>query len=116
MSSTRALGITAPSESAMAPRTVAASAVSVNEPNRSRKQRKFLHVWPCLRYVIFPLGNWLRQNRSPDSRFGELSCLPRDVVPSGCKRSACPVLSVYSYGVVAEFHRASRTFCRLVFV
>src|SRR5713226_1502848 len=102
MSSTRALGITAPSESATVPRTVAAPASSANELNRSSRQKKFLRVWSCLKYVIVPLGNWLRQNRSPDSRFGELSCLPRDFVPSGCKPSACPVLNVYSYGVVAE--------------
>jgi hypothetical protein len=84
---------------------------------RKKEQAEQSPVWPVLlERFHFPFGNWLRQNRSPDSRLGESGLPSRGFILSGCKSSACPVLGVHSYGVVADSHRASRAFCRLVFM
>jgi hypothetical protein len=91
MSSTRAFGMMAPSESATVPRTVAACAANPNSLERRSKRRSLAHGRFCLKYFIFPLGNWCRQNRSPDSRFDESGQPSQGFSPQWLQSPACPV-------------------------
>src|SRR5271165_7570497 len=108
--------MTAPSASLTVPRTVAACAASANRLDRSRKQRGLGPGWTCVMNVIFPPRELVWQNRSPDLRLDESELPSQGLRPQWLRRSACPILGDYSYGVVADSHRASRTFCCLVFV
>src|ERR1700721_940485 len=94
MSSTRAFGMTAPSESATVPRTVAACAANANSLERRSKHRGHAHGRFCLKYFIFPSEIGIGRTDLLTHASTNLGNLPRDSVPSGC--SHLPSFSAFT--------------------